>query len=125
MESLLRDIPGVAVYIDDILITGKNDEEHLATLERIIHRLESAGLRLQRKKCYYMMLSVEYLGHRIDVQGLHPTKEKLRAIKDVPEPKTVGELKAFLGMLSYYSNFIPSMATSLAPLYQLLKQNER
>ena len=54
-----------------------------------------------------MMLSVKYLGHRIDVQGKDYTEEKLRAIKDAPEPKSVGKLKAFLGMLSYYSNFHP------------------
>ena len=69
------------------------------------------------------MSSVEYLGHRIDIQGLHPTEDKLRAIKDAPEPKNMGELKAFLGMLLYYSIFIPNMATVLAPLYQLLKQD--
>ena len=57
------------------------------------------------------------------MQGLHPTECKLRAIKDAPEPKNMGELKAFLGMLSYYSIFIPNMATVLAPLYQLLKQD--
>ena len=125
MESLLRNIPGVVVYIDDILITGKDEEKHLATLEKVLDRLETAGLRLQRKKCHYLMSSVQYLGHRIDAHGLHPTEEKLRAIKEAPEPNNVGELKAFLGMLSYYSNFIPNMATALHPLYQLLKQNAK
>ena len=81
MEGLLRDIPGVVVYLDDILITGRTDEEHLAALETVLARLEKAGLRLQRKKCYFMMSSVEYLGHRIDSKGLHPTEEKLRAVK--------------------------------------------
>ena len=122
MEGLLRDLPGVVVYLDDMLITGRTDEEHLATLETVLGRLEQAGLRLQRKKCYYMMSSVEYLRHRIDSKGLHPTEEKLRAVK---EPKNVGELKAFLGMLSYYSRFLPNMSTALAPLYRLLKQDVR
>ena len=120
----MRDILSCGIYRRHPNITGKNNEEHLATLEKVIDCLETAGLCLQRKKCHYMMSSVEYLGHRIDVHGLHPTEEKLRAIKDAPEPKSVGELKAFLGML-YYSSFIPSMATSLASLYQLLKQNAR
>ena len=103
MEGLLRDIPGVVVYLDDILITGRTDEEHLAALQTVLARLEQAGLRLQRKKCNFIVSSVEYLGHRIDSKGLNPTEEKLRAVKDAPRPKNVSELKAFLGMLSYYS----------------------
>ena len=72
-----------------------------------------------------MMSSVEYLGHRIDSKGLHPTDEKLRAVKEAPRPKNVGEPKAFLGMLPYYSRFLPRMSTALAPQYRLLKQNVR
>ena len=97
----------------------------MAALETVLARLEQAGLRLPRKKYYFMMSSVEYLGHRIDSKGLHPTEEKLRAVKDAPRPKNVSELKAFLGMLSYYSRFLPNMSTALAPLYRLLKQNVR
>ena len=94
-------------------------------METVLGHLEQAGLRLQRKNCYFMMSSVEYLGHRIDSKGLHPTEEKLRAVKEAPQPKNVGELKAFLGMLSYYSRFLPNMSMALAPLYRLLKQDVR
>ena len=69
----------VLVYI---LITGKYDEEHLATLEKVLECLEKAELRLQQKKCCFLMSSIEYLGRRINMQGLHPTEEKLRAIKE-------------------------------------------
>ena len=84
MESLLQDIPSVIVYIDDILISGQSEEEHLQLLERVLDRLERAGLRLKREKCVLMAESVEYLGHRIDKNGLHPTKEKVQAVCDAP-----------------------------------------
>ena len=123
MESLLQDIPSVIVYIDDILISGQSEEEHLQLLERVLDRLERAGLRLKREKCVLMAESVEYLGHRIDKNGLHPTKEKVQAVCDAPSPKNVSELKAYLGLLTYYSKFLPNLATLLAPLYQLLQSD--
>ena len=64
--------------------------------------------------------SVEYLGYRIDAEGLHPTQEKVKAIKEARTPSSVTELRAFLGMLNYYSKFLPNLATRLAPLYSLL-----
>ena len=121
MESLLQDIPSVIVYIDDILISGQSEEEHLQLLERVLDRLERAGLRLKREKCVLMAESVEYLGHRIDKNGLHPTKEKVQAVCDAPSSKNVSELKAYLVLLTYYSKFLPNLATLLAPLYQLLQ----
>ena len=84
MESLLQDIPSVIVYIDDILISGQSEEEHLQLLERVLDRLETAGLRLKREKCLLMAELVEYLGHRIDKNGLHPPKEKVKAVCDAP-----------------------------------------
>ena len=69
---LLQGIPGVAVYIDDILITGRNDDVHLKSLEEVLRRLERVGLRVKRQKCIFMSLSVSYLGYVINAQGLHP-----------------------------------------------------
>ena len=122
MESLLWHIPGVIVYIDDVLVTGPTDEEHLASLEEVLHRIESAGLRLKRKKCSFMAKSVVFLGYQIDAQGLHPVSEKVRAVQEAREPRNVSELKSHLGLLTYYSRFLPNMATALNPLYNLLRK---
>ena len=86
MENLLQQIPGVVVYIDDILITGTNEEEHLAALEVVLTKLEQAGLRVQRNKCIFMAPSVVYLGHMIDEHGLHPVPEKVQAVHEAPSP---------------------------------------
>ena len=69
MDALLQGIPKVVSYIDDILITGQNEEEHLQTLSTVLERLESSGLRVKKEKCRFMMDSVDYLGHRIDSAG--------------------------------------------------------
>ena len=94
MESLLQNIPLVVVYLDDILIAGQSEEEHLRLLEEVLSRLETVGLRLKREKCVLMSESVEYLGHTIDRHALHPTKEKVKAVCEAPSPKNVSELKS-------------------------------
>ena len=124
MESVLRGIPGVVVYLDDILITSPTDDEHIATLAVVMARLEEAGLRLNREKCVFLAPSVIYLGHRIDAEGLHPIREKVQAIQEAPQPNNVAELKSYLGLLTYYSKFLRNLSTMLAPLYQLLKHGE-
>ena len=69
--------------------------------------------------------AVEYLGHKISGQGLQPTDEKIQAIKSAPAPQDVTQLKSFLGLINYYSNFLPNLSNTLAPLYRLLQKNTR
>ncbi len=120
MENLVQGIKHTVVYIDDILVTGSSEDEHLSHLESVLHKLKVAGMRLKKKKFLFMAPEVEYLGHLISQKGLQPTKEKVKAIAEVPRPHNVSELKAFLGLLNYYGKFLPNLATTMAPLYQLL-----
>ena len=68
-----------------------------------------------------MLSSVDYLGHVISSEGLSSNPEKLRTIVDAPAPRDVQQLRSFLGLLNYYSKFLPNLFTTLAPLYQLLQ----
>ena len=122
MESLLNGIPKVIVYLDDILVTGGSEEEHLHNLELVLKKLEGTGLHLKREKCKLLMSSITYLGHRIDSQGLHPLHSKVDAIVNAPRPTSVTELKAFFGLLNYYGKFIPNLSSVLHPLYELLSR---
>ena len=122
MENLLRGCQGVCIYLDDILISGSTIEEHLRHLDHVLQILETAGLRLNKLKCAFMLSKIEYLGHVIDESVLHPTQEKVKAIQEAPEPKNLAELRSFLGMINYYSRFIPNLSHQLASLYKLLKR---
>ena len=125
MDNLLQGIKGVSVYIDDILISGPTVEEHLRTLDKVLEKLSNAGLRLNKSKCFFLRPWIEYLGHIIDHDGLHPTKEKVRAIQEAPTPRNVGELRSFFGIINYYSRFLPNLSTKLAPLYRLLQKDTK
>ena len=125
IESLLHDIPFVVVYLDDILITGTTDEEHLDTLDKVLHRLESHGLKLNKDKCTFLSPSVIYLRHRNDQNGLHPSDDNVRAVKDAPRLTNVNQLTAYLGVLTYYSKFLPNLVSTLVPLYSLLRSFTR
>ena len=72
-----------------------------------------------------MVPYVEYLGHKSDTHGLHPTVAKVEAIKQAPVPKDFTQLKSFLGLVNYYSKFSPNLATTLAPLYRLLQKSRK
>lgn len=123
MDSILQGIAGVICYIDDILVTGKDDAQHLQALEQVLSRLQKAGLTIQKNKCVFMAKSVEYLGHVVDAEGLHTTPEKLKAILEAPAPKDLNQMRSFLGLVNYYARFIPNLSTVLHPLNRLLRQD--
>ena len=123
MENLLQGIPRVCVYLDDILVTGSTEEEHLANLAKVLSRLGTVGMRLKRDKCAFMLGSVSYLGHVISNEGLSTGNVKVKAVVNAPDPKDVSELRSFLGIVNYYGKFLPNLATTLAPLYNLLRQS--
>ena len=125
MENLLQGIPHVVVRIDEILVSGKDELNHLANLEKVLSRLSSAGLRLTLDKCLFMQSSVTYCGYVITGDGIQPMAAKVGAIKNAPEPKDVSQLRAFLGLLNYYHRFLPDVATVLEPLHQLLRKGSK
>ena len=88
MENLLRNIPGVVIYIDDVLITGSDEKSHLAALEEVLKRMEKASLRLNVNKCLFMAPQVTFLGYKIDAQGLHPCQTKSVPWKMLQAPRT-------------------------------------
>ena len=122
MESILGGVPGTAIYLDDVVVTGKTEEGHLTNLEEVLNRLERAGLRLNRSKSAFMLPCVEYLGHRISAEGIQPTQEKVRAVIEAPTPTNVSQLRSFLGAINYYSKFLPNLSSALVPLYKLLQK---
>ena len=125
MDTVLQGIPLVICYLDDILITERNDEEHLTSLSTVLQRLQKYGFRLKREKCEFLQCSVENLGHRIDCEGLHAISSKLQVITQAPAPQNVQELRSFFGLLNYYGKFIPNVASLIQPLNSLLQHDRK
>ena len=125
MDSLFQGCKGVSVYLDDILVTGSTIDDHLQILDKVLNILATAGLTLNRTKCAFLMLQVDYLGHIIDQHELHPTKEKMKAIREAPQPHNANELRSFLGIINYYGKFMPNVSTKLASLYGLLQKEAK
>lgn len=125
IDSIISGIEGVLVFLDDILITGVDKDQHLLRLNQVLGRLHDAGLVLQKQKCYFFQKSVSYLGFVIDKNGLHKSPEKIQAIVDAVPPKNVSQLKSFLGIVNYYRLFIPNASMVLSPLYDLLQKGKK
>ena len=119
MESMLQGIPGTACFIDDLIITGENDDLHLTSLEQVLRKLYDCGLRWKLENCRFLQDSVDYLGHRIDANCLHPQETKVAAITRATAPTNVTQLRSYLGMINYYAKFLPNLASILAPLHLL------
>ena len=81
----------------------------------MLSRLGTAGLRLKQNKCAFLLPSVEYLGHRISAQGTQPTVDKVKAIQEARKPQDVSQLRSFIGLVNYYSKFLPDVSSVLAP----------
>ncbi|KAK6171969.1 hypothetical protein SNE40_018385 [Patella caerulea] len=123
IEQVLLGLPGVQCLLDDMIITGKTDEEHLANLEGVLKRLSEYGLKINLKKCDFFKDSITFCGHIVDKHGLHKQPDKIEAMINAPRPKDVPQLRAFLGLVNYYRKFLPDLATILSPLFQLLKKD--
>ena len=89
MENLLHGIPCIIVRVDDILVGGKDDVDYLSNLHAVLTTLSTAGLRLKKSKCEFMVAQVTYCGYRISGSGVAPVKDKVEAIQKALEPQIV------------------------------------
>ncbi|XP_061722555.1 uncharacterized protein K02A2.6-like isoform X1 [Cydia pomonella] len=124
-ESIVKDIPNAQSFCDDILIFGKTREGHLATLEAVLKRLKDLGLKLKKSKCTFLADEVCYLGFVVSKDGIKPDPNKVAAVAKMPPPSCVTEVRSFLGMVNFYSKFIPNSSDILHPIHSLLKKGAR
>lgn len=124
MDQILSGLSGVQCYLDDLLITGPDEQTHLRNLDATLQRLEEYGLKVRKDKCEFFRPSVEYLGYVIDSTGLHKAPSKVKAIVEAPSPENVSQLRSFLGLLTYYTRFVQNLANRLKPLHELLHKTK-
>ncbi|XP_055615014.1 uncharacterized protein K02A2.6-like [Toxorhynchites rutilus septentrionalis] len=123
ISQLLGDIPGVSVFLDDIKVTGADDETHLQRLRTVLQRLDEHGMRLNVEKCEFFADCIEYCGFVINREGIRKMKTKVDAIQKMPRPRNREQVRAFVGLINYYGRFMKNLSTRIYPINNLLKEN--
>lgn len=108
------------IYIDDIIIFGKDDEEFIANLENVLARLQSKGITLNPDKARILLDHLEVVGHVISREGITMSEEKIRRVMNFPRPHKEKELKSFLGLTNYFRDHIDNYSKITKPLYDLI-----
>ncbi|GJR39581.1 putative reverse transcriptase domain-containing protein [Tanacetum coccineum] len=114
----------VIVFIDDILIYSRNEEEHANHLRIILELLQKEKLYAKFSKCDFWIHIVQFLGHLIDSQGLHVDPAKIEAVKNWTSPTTPTEVRQFLGLAGYYRRFIEGFSKIAKPMTKLTQKNK-
>ncbi|GJY01638.1 putative reverse transcriptase domain-containing protein, partial [Tanacetum coccineum] len=112
----------VIVFIDDILIYSKNKKEHEEHLKAILELLKKEELYVKFSKCEFWIPKVQFLGHVIDIQGIHMDPAKIESIKDWASLKTPTEIRQFLGLDGYYQRFIEGFSKIAKPMTKLTQK---
>ena len=123
MNRILRDLKFAIVYLDDILIYSKNPEEHVEHVRQVLERLSLHSYYAKLKKCDFFKTSIKFLGHIVSAEGVSPDPTKVEIVKTWPTPKTVNDIRAFLGLANYFRKFIHNYSIISAPLVNLTKGN--
>nr|VZI00474.1 unnamed protein product [Spirometra erinaceieuropaei] len=119
-DRVLRGLPFVYAYIDDLLVATSTAEEHMEHLTTVFDRLKQFGVVLNPFKCVFGVPSLEFLGHLVDSQGIRPLPSKIAAIRDFPPPTSKRQLQRFLGMVNFYRRILPNCADLMLPLTNML-----
>ncbi|KAJ8400314.1 hypothetical protein AAFF_G00396970 [Aldrovandia affinis] len=112
MDSVLRDVTFIFVYLDNILVTSECKAEHLSHLRTLYECLSQHGLIVNPAKCQFGLPSIDFLGHHITKNGTIPLPSKVAAVSHFPQPHTTRALQEFLAMVNFYHHFIPCAASS-------------
>ncbi len=123
IQTLLGDLKdqNVFAYLDDAFIASPDVDSHLASLESVFSRLQSAGLKLKLSKCEFLRNRIRFLCHEINENGIHTQADKIEAVSKFPVPKTVDHPRSFLGLAGYYRPYVRHFSAIASPLNHLIK----
>ena len=124
LEDLLKDIPNCFVDVDDVLVYGNDESQHNQTLKEVLQKINSAGLKLNKSKCKLKQSKVIYLGHEFSSNGMSASPDKVEAIKELPPPGNVTEVRQFTGMVNYLGRYIENLQDVMQPITELLQGNK-
>ena len=123
MTQTFEDIDGCETIADDILIWGRDTQEHDQRLRQVLQRSRDVNLKLNEEKSKIGTTEVSFIGHLLTSKGVKPDPKKVQAITDMQAPKDTTKLQRFLGMVSYLAKFIGNLSDVLQPLRELLQKD--
>ena len=107
------------IYLDDVIVFGHTEEEHLERLQVVLERFREFNLKLKPSKCSFFQTEMVYLAHHVSKEGIHPSEENVHTIMEFPMPETYPEVKAFCGLSGHYCHFIRNFTRLARALYLL------
>ena len=120
MNQMLAGLEGVLIHMDDVLVYGKSKQEHNQRLHAVLERIRERGATLNKDKCEFTKAKLHFLRHVIGSDGMSPDPAKTKAILEMEKPKTVTELRRFMGMANHLGKFSPNLSEYSQPLRELL-----
>ncbi|XP_052736677.1 uncharacterized protein LOC128197875 [Vigna angularis] len=114
----------IEVYVDDMIAKSESEEEHILNLKKLFERLRKYELRLNPAKCTFGVKSGKLLGFVVSQKGIEVDPDKVRAISEMPMPRTEKEVRGFLGRLNYIARFISQLTATCEPMFKLLRKNQ-
>ena len=123
MTDLLKKEKGCEAIMDDIIVYGKSVEDHDENLHKTLKIIKESGLKLNKNKCEFRKSTLNYFGHVLSADGVSPDPGKVKAIRELPAPTNVPELRRVIGMINYLGKFIPNLAGEILPMTELLKSD--
>ena len=127
MDIVLRNLIGTHcwIFIDDLIVFSNTAEEHAQRLEEVLRRLEEANLQLHPGKCEIAQPEVRYLGYVLSEKGVSASPDKVTAVRQYPVPKNFKDVRAFLGLASFYRRLVPNFAEIAKPLTALTRKDRQ
>jgi hypothetical protein len=124
MSLVFKELGGefLKVFVDDLNVHSEVWEDHLRHLEAVLVKLREVNLNLNPGKCCFAARSIAFLGHVVSHEGTQPDPDKIDAVVHFPVPKTVTDVRSFLGLTGYYRNYVQGYARLAAPLFELTKK---
>nr|XP_042909763.1 uncharacterized protein K02A2.6-like [Parasteatoda tepidariorum] len=124
LSQILKGLPKTESYFDDIIIHYETLQECTENLEACLQGLSDYDLHINKQKCSFFQEKIEYLGHVIEYNKISKSPTKIQAVQEMPRPSNIEEIKRFLGLVTYYSRFMPNFSTISYPLRRLLRKNQ-
>ena len=108
------------IYLDDVIVFGCSEEEHLEHLHVVFECFREFNLKLKPSKCSFFQSEIVYLAHHMSQEGIHPSQDNVRVIEDFPMPEIYIQVLTFCGLVGHYWHFIKGFAHIARPLYDAL-----